>query len=88
MANKIRAVKASKEAANKQTTTAAHTLKVMQEIDQAAQKEAKLIGNYHTKEKSEKKKASGVASEGEAKLQKEQKALKRVEDSVVKNDNR
>merc|ERR1712139_106050 len=30
MANKIRSVKAGHEAANKQTTTAAHTLKVMQ----------------------------------------------------------
>jgi len=83
MANKIREAKSSHEAANKKNAIAQHTLTVMQKIDQAAKREARMIKSYQAKERKEKRAAGTLADDGARKLRQERRELQKVTDSIV-----
>jgi len=85
MANKIRAAKASHEAASKKTAVATQTLGVLRDIDKAAQKEARMVTAYQHKESGEKSKAGITADKGAKKLRKERLALQKTSNSVLGN---
>lgn len=87
MANKIRAERANAEAGQKKTEVAKHTLTVLKNIDKAAQKEAKLMGDYRAKENAEKNKAGKLASVGSQKLKRERKALQKLTKDAISNNN-
>jgi len=84
MANKIRAAKVSHEAANKKTSVFGHTLKVLQIIDKAAQKEATMVKKYEARDAKQKPSASDVAHQGEMTRKGEVAALNKVTNSAIK----
>merc|ERR1712046_573761 len=70
LAQKLRTVKESQEAAAKKTATVQRTLDVMHRIDAAAQKQARLIRNYKKKEVQSKAHAKVRVGAGAKRLKK------------------